>query len=251
MAMHEGSSLQQQPYQGADARRDHALFIRWSGIVGGTVVGWGIFSLLTLVGTAVGFAKFDPYSVHPANGLDVGSAIFGVIALVVSSFVGAYVAMRIAGVGRRSEALTHGAICWGFSMLLGGMLALNAAQTAAQSTATVASGPRAQAKVQRESNARANSGGPTQADRDRAAETARTAAKASGAAAGGAFLALIAALLGGVAGAHRTSGRTFSDDLRLRRKAARESFDDDSIDDRTDGGERGARGNGTTPSPLT
>src|SRR5690242_4799344 len=167
MALYEGSSsVQQQPYQGADARRDHALFIRWSGIVGGTVLGWGIFSLLTLVGTAVGFAKFDPYSVHPANGLDIGSAVFGVIGLVVSSFAGAYMAMRIAGVGRRTEALTHGAICWGLSMLLGGMLALNAAQTAAQSTATVASGPRVQANVQRDRNARANSPGPTQADRD-------------------------------------------------------------------------------------
>src|SRR5437762_3511375 len=53
------SSSQQQPYQGADARRDHAVLVRWSGIVGGTVLGWGIFSLLTLVGTAIGFAKFD------------------------------------------------------------------------------------------------------------------------------------------------------------------------------------------------
>ena len=219
MAMFEPSRVESHTTEaGAVARRDHALWIKWSGIVGGTVVGWGIFTLFTLVGAALGFAKLDPYSTHPANGLDVGSAIFGVLALVISSFAGAFLAMRIAGSHRRSEALTQGAICWGLSMLVGGVLAVTAAQTAAQSAATVASGPRAQAKLQRESNVRANNGGPTQSDRDRADDAARTAAKASSAGAGGAFLALIAALLGALAGRNRTSGRSSSNELRLRRK---------------------------------
>jgi hypothetical protein len=170
------------------------------------------------VGAALGFAKLDPYSAHPANGLDVGSAIYGILALMVSSFAGAFLAMRIAGLQRRSEALTHGAICWGLSMLVGGVLAVTAAQTAAQSAATVASGPRVQTKLQRESNVRANNGGPTQSDRQRADDVARTAAKAGGAAAGGAFLALIAALLGALAGRNRTFGRSSSNEFRLRRK---------------------------------
>src|SRR5438045_2308128 len=61
--------------------------LSWSGIVGGTALGWGIFSLLSLIGAAIGFAKFDPWSAQPANGLGAGSGIFGVIALIVSSFL--------------------------------------------------------------------------------------------------------------------------------------------------------------------
>ena len=73
-------------------------------------------------------AKFDPYSANPANGLGAGSGILGAVALVVSSVLGAYLAVRIAGDRRRSEALLHGAICWAFSLMIGAMLALGAAR---------------------------------------------------------------------------------------------------------------------------
>ncbi|TMA23233.1 MAG: hypothetical protein E6J85_02630 [Deltaproteobacteria bacterium] len=43
-------------------RLDRPLRLSWSGIVGGTALGWAIFSLISLLGAAVGFAKFDPYS---------------------------------------------------------------------------------------------------------------------------------------------------------------------------------------------
>src|SRR5713101_8327012 len=173
-------------FQGhSDVRYDRGLRINWAGIIAGTALGWAVFSLIGLLGAAIGLAKFDPYSANPANGLGAGSGIFGVIALLVSSFLGAYLAVRIAGDRRRSEALLHGALCWAFSLFIGAMLALGAARSAA----TVASGPRAQARAERETNARRNTG-PTQADRDRAAEATDTAAKTTGAAAGGAVLGL-------------------------------------------------------------
>jgi len=56
-------------------------------------------------------------------------------------------------------------------MLIGALLALGAARTAAESTAMIASGPRAQAKAQREGNVRERNGGPTVQDRNRPAET--------------------------------------------------------------------------------
>jgi len=66
------------------------------------VLGWAVFSLLSLLGAAIGLAKFDPYS---ANGERPrrGSGIFGVIALLLSSFLSAYLAVRIAGDRRRSK----------------------------------------------------------------------------------------------------------------------------------------------------
>jgi hypothetical protein len=171
-----------------------------------------------LIGAAIGFAKFDPYSAQPADGLGAGSGVFGIITLLVSSFIGAYIAVRIAGDRRRSEALLHGGICWAFSMLIGAMLAMGAARTAAQSAATVASGPRAQARAQREANVRERNGGPTATDRDRAEQTAEAAAKTSGAAAGGAFLALVAALFGALAAASRSSGKSLKEEFRFGKR---------------------------------
>jgi len=103
-------------------------------------------------------------------------------------------------------------------MLIGALLAIGAARTAAQSAASIASGPRVQAKAQREGNLRDRSAGPTAQDRERASETADTAAKSSGAAAGGAFLALVAALFGSIAAASRSSGRSLAEEFRFHRR---------------------------------
>src|SRR5437763_15028386 len=110
-------------FQGHSINRlDRPLHISWSGIVGGTAIGWGLFSMLSLIGAAIGFAKFDPYSPQSANGLGAGSGIFGLFVLIVSSFLGEYFAVRIAGARRRSEALMHGGIWWAISMRLGALL---------------------------------------------------------------------------------------------------------------------------------
>jgi hypothetical protein len=197
---------------------ERPLRLSWSGIIGGTALGWGLFSLLSLIGAAIGFAKFDPYSAQPANGIGAGSGIFGIIALIASSFLGAFFAVRIAGSRERNDALFHGGICWALSMLIGALLAIGAARTAAESAASIASGPRVQAKTQREGNLRDRAGGPTAQDRERASDAADTAAKSSGAAAGGAFLALVAALFGSIAAASRTSGRSLAEEFRHGRQ---------------------------------
>src|SRR5437764_1349605 len=107
---------------------DRPLRLSWSGIIGGTALGWSIFSLLSLIGAAIGFAKFDPYSAQPASGLGAGSGVFGIIALIASSFLGAFFAVRIAGSRERNDALFHGGICWALSMLIGALLAIGAAR---------------------------------------------------------------------------------------------------------------------------
>jgi len=210
-----GSSPQFQGH--SDVRFDRGLRISWGAIVAGTGLGWAVFMLIGLLGAAIGLAKFDPYSANPANGLGAGSGLFGVIALLVSSFIGAYLAVRIAGDRRRSEAVLHGALCWAFSLLIGAMLALGAARTAAQSAATVASGPRAQARAERETNARRNTG-PTQADRGRAADATDTAAKTTGAAAGGAILGLVGSIVGALAAARRRTTENVLEGMQKRKR---------------------------------
>src|SRR5436190_21914591 len=201
----------------SDARYDRGFGISWSGIVAGTALGWATFSLLTLIGAAFGVGKMDPSSTNPASVMGAGSGIYGALTLIVSSFVGAYFAVRIAGDRRRSEALLHGALSWAFSMLIGAMLALGAARTAAQSAAAVASGPRAQARAERETNVRRNTG-PTQADRDRTAEATDAAAKTTGAAAGGAFLGLVGSMIGALAAARRRNDKSVSDGMHKRKR---------------------------------
>jgi hypothetical protein len=217
MAMYDPVLTGSNQFQGhSDVRFDRSLRISWSGIVAGTALGWAVFSLIGLLAAAIGLAKFDPYSANPANGLGAGSGIFGVVAILVSSVLGAYFAVRIAGDRRRSEALLHGAICWAFSLMIGAMLALGAARTAAEGAATVASGPRAQASAQRESNARRNTG-PTQADRNRAEEATDAAAKTTGGAAGGAFLGLVGSMIGAIAAARRRTRKTVADGMEKRK----------------------------------
>ena len=223
MATYDTSYGSGPQFQGHSTNRmERPLRLSWSGIVGGTALGWAVFSLLTLIGAAVGFAKFDPYSSHPANGLGLGSGIYGIIVLLLASAFGGYMAVRIAGDRRRGEALVHGAISWAFSVLIGAMLAMGAARTATESAAAVASGPRAQAKAQRESNVRERNSGPTARDRDQAANASDAAAKTSGGAAGGILLGLIGSLIGAVAGARRSSGTALMQGLRYRKGAETE-----------------------------
>ncbi len=206
------TSMGRPQFQGHSVERyDRGLRLSWSGIIGGTALGWAAFSLLMLVGAAIGFAKVDPMSSQPANGLGAASGIYGAIALILTSLFGAYLAVRIAGTRRSNDALLHGGICWAVSMLIGAVLALGAARTATESGAAVASGPRAQARMQRESNARSNSG-PTTTDRQRATEAADAAAKTTGAGAGGAALALAASLVGALLASRRD--RTLMEGLR-------------------------------------
>ena len=190
------------------------LRVSWTAIFSGTVLGWAAMSLLSLIAAAIGLAKLDPTSPQPGNGAGVATGVVGAILLIASSFFGAYMAVRIAGVRRRPEALLHGGICWALSMLVGALLAMGVARTAAQSAATVASGPRAQARAEREARVRSNNGGPTAQDRENAEQASDTAAKAAGGGAGGAVLALLSSLGGAFVAGRRRIGRR---DSGLRR----------------------------------
>lgn len=183
------------------------LRVSWTGIFCGTALGWAALSLLSLIAAAIGLAKLDPTSPQPGNGAGVAAGIVGAILLIATSFFGAYMAVRIAGNRRRPDALLHGAMCWALSMLAGALLAMGVARTAAQSAATVASGPRAQARAERESRIRSNNGGPTAQDRENASQASDAGAKTAGGGAGGAALALLSSLAGAFVAARGGAGR--------------------------------------------
>ena len=180
--------------------RDRKVHLQWWAIIGGNVIGWGLLFFLSLLGLTIGLAAIEPYSTRPASGLDVGSAIWGLAALVLCSIIGAYLVVRIAGERRKREAALHGIVGWGLSMIAGAILAMAAGSTAARSAAE--NPPRTSARTDANGNVRM-----TQRDRERADDAKNAAAKTAGASTAAAFLALLGSLLGAGLGAARASGR--------------------------------------------
>jgi hypothetical protein len=199
-------------------RRNARLHLKWGAIFGGGVVGWGILFFLSLLGVTIGLAAIEPYSTRPASGLDTGSAIWGVIALVLSSILGAYCVVRIAGERRKREAALHGAVSWGLSMIAAALLAFGAATTAARATAE--NPPRTTARTDATGNVRMS-----RTDRERLDEAKSNAAKAAGVSTAAAFLAFLGALLGAGLAAGASRGRGLRESLHVGR-------DDDERRDR-------------------
>jgi len=168
--------------------RDRPMHLQWWAIFGGSVVGWGLLFFLSLLGLTIGLAAIEPYSARPASGIDVGSAIWGLAALVLCSIVGAYLVVRIAGERRRREAALHAVVSWGLSMIAGALLAMGAGSTAARAAAE--NPPRTSARTD-----------------DRLDEAKNSAARTAGGSAAAAFLSLLGALLGAGVGAAHASGR--------------------------------------------
>lgn len=198
----------------ADSRIARKLHIDWSAVFGGTLLGWGALFLLSVIGAAIGFASIDPYAVHPGAGLDTASGVWALVAMLATSFLGAFFVVRISGDRRRSESLLHGGISWGLSMLLGGVLALFAAGAAANASSNAA-GPSTHSKTYVTSS---GSVAPnlTRGERVRADEAKSDLAKGAGLAGGGALLALVASLFGALFAASRSSGISIAEEFRPR-----------------------------------
>jgi hypothetical protein len=181
--------------------------LKWSAIFGGGLIGWGTLFFLSLLGLTIGLAAIEPYSTRPASGLDTGSAIWGVVALILSSILGAYCVVRIAGERRKREAAWHGVVSWGLSMIAGALLAFGATSTAARATAE--NPPRTTARTDAAGNVRMS-----RADRERLDEAKTNSAKAAGVSTAAAFLSFLAALLGAGLAAAAVRGRGLRDTMR-------------------------------------
>jgi hypothetical protein len=187
----------------ADARVDRPLRLDWSALFGGTLIGWGVMLVLALIAMIVGLAVVDPFVARPAAS-NAGAAIWGAVAAVIASFVGAFAVVRLAGDRRRGESLMHGAVSWGMSMLLAGGIALFVSGVAAFSRTPV-----------NNTAVHKNTRGQTAA----LVETTGNGPVVAIFATAGAVLSLVGSLLGALAAASRSSGVPFSDEFRMKRRA--------------------------------
>ena len=93
--------------------------ISWGAIFAGTIVALMVSLLLGLAGVAIGAATINPTTeANPMAGLGIGALIWWFVVTLVSLFAGGWVAGRLAGVPRRTDAMLHGVITWGVVTLV-------------------------------------------------------------------------------------------------------------------------------------
>jgi hypothetical protein len=182
----------------ADSRFLRPMLLDWSAIFGGTLIGWGVLLLLTLIGMILGLSIIDPFASRPAVS-NLGAGLWGACSAVLASFIGGFFVVKLSGDRRRTESLMHGTVSWGLSMVCAGVIALIASGAAA---ATRTPSPRA-----------------PRGARSALIETSGKGVGLAALSSGGAVLALMGSLLGALAAASRNSGVPFVNEIRRSRGA--------------------------------
>jgi hypothetical protein len=182
----------------ADSRLDRPLRLDWSAIFGGTLIGWGVLLLLSLIGMALGLSIIDPFAARPAAS-NLGAGLWGACSAVMASFIGGFAVVKLAGDRRRSESLAQGVVSWALSMFCAGMIALFASGMASW---TRAPAPR--------------TGNVPRGARTALIETTGNGVGLAALSSCGALLALAGSLLGALAAASRASGIPLTRELRMR-----------------------------------
>jgi amino acid transporter len=198
------AASQRTPDSEAAADRARPVRLDWSALFAGTLIGWGAMLLFSLVGMILGLSVIDPFASGPVAS-NAGAAIWGALTAAVSSFIGAFAVVRLAGERRRAESLLHGLVSWGMSLLLAGFIALFAAGVAAFTRTPV-----------RNTAVGKGARGQTAA----LVATTGNGSLIAISATGGVLLALVGSLLASAAAASRSSGVPVSEQLRLWRRGS-------------------------------
>ncbi len=191
--------------------------MRWGAVFAGLVIALVTQMLLTVLGLAVGLTAVNPREGAPGAGLGWGAAIWGVVSLLCSLFVGGYVAGHFSGVWRKADGAMNGVLVWALSLLatvwlvsagvgslLSGAFSMVAGVTQAAGTAVAqgaAQGAASGQDVTQQARQAAQQAQQTAQQIGQSGTAANqqareTAAQVTGYAATGAWSLLIAALLG-------------------------------------------------------
>jgi hypothetical protein len=123
------------PY-GSDRRARRDLDLDFRAIFAGTLVGWGLFLFLSLVGLGAGLSGLDPRAPRPPNA--AGAAAWAAFAMLVSSVVGGFLVVRLAGERRSRSGRMEAVVSWSLSMMAGTLIALGTATSAARAQGAAA-----------------------------------------------------------------------------------------------------------------
>ena len=93
--------------------------ISWGAVLAGAVLALVIQLSLSLLGLGIGLGTIDPLTEqNPMAGIGTGAAIWWVLTTLLSLFLGAGVAARLAGMPRATDSLLHGLLTWSVVTLL-------------------------------------------------------------------------------------------------------------------------------------
>jgi hypothetical protein len=98
--------------------------VRWGPIISGLVVALATQLILSALGAAIGSTFLSGSGAPRSNAPGVGSGvgIWSIISLLISLFVGSWVAARACGPMNRNTALLNGAILWATTLALSAWL---------------------------------------------------------------------------------------------------------------------------------
>jgi hypothetical protein len=94
--------------------------ISWGAIFAGVVIAVAIQLVMGILGTGIGLSMVDPVegSTPGATGFGIGAGLYWLITTVVALGAGGYAAARVSGVTEKFDALVHGLVVWGVTLLL-------------------------------------------------------------------------------------------------------------------------------------
>lgn len=91
--------------------------VRWGAVFAGLFFAVVTQILLAVLGLAIGFTAVDPREGMSGAGIGWGAAIWAVVSLLISMFVGGYMTGRLSGVATRGDGALNGALTWAVSLV--------------------------------------------------------------------------------------------------------------------------------------
>ena len=94
--------------------------VSWGAIFAGVVIAVAVQLLLGILGTGIGLSMVDPVegTTPGATGFGIGAGIYWLLTTVIALGAGGYAAARASGVTERFDALVHGLVVWGVTLIL-------------------------------------------------------------------------------------------------------------------------------------
>jgi ElaB/YqjD/DUF883 family membrane-anchored ribosome-binding protein len=87
--------------------------ISWGSIIAGFIVAIVIQLLLSILGLGIGVGSINPMEEsHPFQGLGTGTLIWWIITMLISLFIGGWVAGRQSNLPEKTDRILHGILMW-------------------------------------------------------------------------------------------------------------------------------------------
>ncbi|MBB4155321.1 hypothetical protein GGQ80_003241 [Sphingomonas jinjuensis] len=94
--------------------------VSWGAIFAGVVIAVAVQLLLGILGAGIGLSMVDPVegTTPGAAGFGIGAGLYWLISTVIALGAGGYAAASASGVSDRFDALIHGLVVWGVTLIL-------------------------------------------------------------------------------------------------------------------------------------